>query len=189
LTNAFMEKAKNPPYFWIGADLIDKLLLGQMPVLSDREVRVANSGDGLTVFAWPLGFRSDDCKEAEFLNALMATFIHEVRGYNLKEFIGQATVVEGVRASLNSGALLFTSEGLLEELPATGADELLAKPHLVSILRAAALNHVGAWSTSIFVHSPARIGFSQSEQRLLVVALDGRTDEELADELQISISA
>jgi hypothetical protein len=189
LTDGFTEEAKKTPYFWIGAELIRKLLLGEMPVLSDREVRVANSGEGLTVFAWPLGFRSEDCKEAEFLNALMATFIHEVRGYNLKEFIGQATVVDGVRASLNSGALLFTCEGVLGELPPSGAEKLLAQPHLISILRAAALKHVGAWSTSIFVHTPPRIGFSQSEQRLLSTGLDGRTDEELAEELAISISA
>jgi len=189
LTDAFTAETKRAPYFWIGAEIIRRLLTGQTPVLSDRQVRAANSSEGLTVFAWPLGFRSDDCREAEFLNALMGTFIYEVRGYNLKEFIGQATVVEGVRASLNSGAVLFTCKGFLEELPASGAEELLAQPHLVSILRAAALKHVGAWSTSIFVHTPARIGFSHSEQRLLQVALEGRTDEELADELEISVSA
>ena len=189
LTDGFTAEPKKPPYCWMVAELIRTLLLGEMPVLSDREVRVANSGEGLTVFAWPLGFRSEDCKEAEFLNAVMATFIHEVRGYNLKEFIGQATVVDGVRAFLNSGALLFTCEGVVEELPPSGAEKLLAQPHTDFDLRAAALNHVGAWSTSIFVHTPPRIGFSQSEQRLLSIELDGRTDEELAEELTITISA
>jgi hypothetical protein len=189
LTDHFASEVKTPPYFWVGPELTRRLLQGEMPFLSDNEVRRANSGEGLSLFAWPLGFRSDDTKRAEVLNTFMATFIHEVRGYKLKEFIGQTTVVEGARASLNSGAVLLSPQGRFRELPVEGASELLAKPHIIQILRDDALKCIGAWSSSVFVYDPPFIGFPPSEQRLLLAALKGGTDEELSDELAISLSA
>lgn len=189
LTAAFASEATTPPYFWIGPELIRRLLQGEMPFLSDPEVRSSNSNEGLNLFAWPLGFRSDYMKKAEVLNTLMGTFIHEVRGYKIKEFIGQSTDVEGTRASLNSGALLLTNRGSFRELPVEGAAGLLTAPHIIHIRRESALKCIGAWSSSIFVYQPPRACFSPSEQKLLLAALQGGTDDEVSDELAISLSA
>jgi DNA-binding CsgD family transcriptional regulator len=45
------------------------------------------------------------------------------------------------------------------------------------------------WMSSLFMHVPPKMGLSQSEQRLLLAALRGGTDEDLSDELAISVSA
>jgi DNA-binding NarL/FixJ family response regulator len=119
----------------------------------------------------------------------MASFIELVRGYKLKEYIGQTTDVEGVRASLKSGAALLTRGESLRELPCDGADELLRSPTLISLVREQALRQVGSWSTAIFIYTPPIIGFSRSEQKLLLAALPGGTECEIAKELAISISA
>jgi hypothetical protein len=55
--------------------------------------------------------------------------------------------------------------------------------------RQLALSRAGSWIGSIFLNQPARFGFRPSEQRLLLTALRGGTDPELADELGVSLSA
>jgi DNA-binding NarL/FixJ family response regulator len=189
LTDEFTAEAKKAPFFWVGAELVRRLLLGERPFLSDDEVRIQNSREGLTIFAWPLGFRTEDSERVEFLNYLLGSFIELVRGYKLKEYIGQTTDVEAVRASLKSGVVLLTKDGCLRELPSEGANELLRSPTLISILREQALQQVGSWSTAIFIYTPPVVGFSRSEQRLLLAALQGGTEFEMAQELEISISA
>lgn len=189
LTDEFINEAKEPPFFWVGAELVRRLLNGKRPFLSDDEVRKQNSREGLTVFAWPLGFRTEDSQRVEFLNYLMGSFIEVVRGYKLKEYVGQTTDVEAVRASLKSGVVLLTKDGCLRELPVEGIEQILRCPTLLSIEREDALRQVGSWSTAVFIYAPPVIGFSRSEQKLLLAALRGGTESQMAQELEISVSA
>src|ERR1700739_2226753 len=189
LTDDFASAAKSSPYFWLGPAIIQQLLNGDSPLVSDKEFLCAGAGDGLTVFAWPLGFRNDYLRLPEVLNYVLGSFIQEISGYKLKEFLAQTTDVEGARTSLHSGAILLTSRGTYRELPVVGAQEVLLEPHLFVITRQSALQRVGAWSSSLFIDSEPKIGFSRSEQRLLSEALRGLTDEELTCELQVSLSA
>ena len=46
-----------------------------------------------------------------------------------------------------------------------------------------------SWISSLFFYVTPRIGFAPNEQRMLLAALRGGTDEELSDELAISLSA
>jgi DNA-binding CsgD family transcriptional regulator len=188
LNAEFVKKAKRSPFFWIAPTLIHELLEGNTPILSDTDVCRENALAGLTVFAWPLCFPRNQ-HSPEFLNYVMGSFISEIRGYKLKEFLGQTTDVEGARTSLHSGAILLTPGGPYTQLPAGTEDQLLLNPHLLVITRERALQKVGSWSSSLFIYSPPVIGFSRCEQRLLDQALRGGTDEELANELEISISA
>jgi DNA-binding NarL/FixJ family response regulator len=188
LNDEFVTHAKKPPYFWIAPTLMRRLLAGDTPILSDTEVCRANTLEGLSVFSWPLGFRQEHLLHPEFLNFLMSSFIHELRGYNLKEYLGQATDVEATRATLHGGAVLLTPNGHFNELP-RAEEHLLSQPHLLVISRDQALLQVGCWSSSLFIYRPPTVGFSRSEQRLLEEALRGGSDEELAKELEISVSA
>ena len=53
-----------------------------------------------------------------------------------------------------------------------------------------ALRHGASWVGSLFVnYAPPQFCFSRSEQRLLSLALEGGTDEELSDELCVSLFA
>jgi hypothetical protein len=51
------------------------------------------------------------------------------------------------------------------------------------------LSQLVSWTFPLFVYQPPQCGFNRSEQRLLLSALGGGTDEELAGALQISVSA
>src|SRR5712691_7486581 len=47
----------------------------------------------------------------------------------------------------------------------------------------------GTWIGSFFVYRPPQFGFRPSEQRLLLAASGGRTDEDITETLEISLSA
>jgi DNA-binding CsgD family transcriptional regulator len=189
LTEEFVARAKKPPHFWIAPELMRELLGGKQPHLSDLNIKADNSSEGLTVYSWPLGFRHEYLLLPEFMLFLLSSFLEELRGYKIREYLGQATEVEGTRATMNSGAILLTSRGRFSELPAGEEELLLSNPHLMVITREQALKHPGSWSSALFMYNPPIIGFSRSEQRLLEQALRGAPDEEVATTLKISLSA
>ena len=189
LADDFVHRAKQPPFFWIGPALVHDLLDGPSPIVSDDELLRSGALEGLTVFAWPLGFRPDYLLLPEVQNFLIASFMDEIRGYNLKEFLGQTTDLTGARVSLHSGAVLLTPDGVFTQLPPDADPHLLQQPHLFVISRQNALEKVGSWSSSLFIYSPPVLGFSRSEQRLLGAALRGLDDHELVSDLQVSLSA
>ena len=51
------------------------------------------------------------------------------------------------------------------------------------------MSRLGSWVGVLFLHEAPRFGFRPSEQRLLLTALSGGTDDELSDELGVSLSA
>jgi DNA-binding CsgD family transcriptional regulator len=71
-----------------------------------------------------------------------------------------------------------------EEIP-----ELFARPHVIGLTKELALERMGSWASNLFVHEPPRFDLRPSEQTLLLAALRGGSDEELADELGVSRSA
>jgi DNA-binding NarL/FixJ family response regulator len=48
---------------------------------------------------------------------------------------------------------------------------------------------IGSWVGSLFVYQPPQFDFRPSEQRLLLAALQGGTDDSLAETLGVSLSA
>jgi DNA-binding CsgD family transcriptional regulator len=59
----------------------------------------------------------------------------------------------------------------------------------MGLTRELATSRMGTWASTLFVYQAARFGFRPSEQRLLLTALLGGTDEDIADHLSISRSA
>ena len=67
-------------------------------------------------------------------------------------------------------------------------DEVFKRPHLFGLTRELARSRVGTWASSLFAYETPQCGFRRSEQRLLLAALRGETDQELACRLGISLS-
>ena len=65
---------------------------------------------------------------------------------------------------------------------------MVREPHIVGITRELALQQFGSWISSLFRYQPPRFGFTRGEQRLLLSALLGGTDEELSSLLNTSLS-
>jgi hypothetical protein len=67
--------------------------------------------------------------------------------------------------------------------------DFLMEPCIIGLKRENARTRLGSFAFFRFIYRAPQCGFNRSEQRLLLSALDGGTDEELADRLQISVSA
>ena len=59
VSDEFLREAKTSPHFWFGPELAKRVVRGDSPVLSSRQVCEANTGDGLNLMEWQMTFRGD----------------------------------------------------------------------------------------------------------------------------------
>jgi len=185
----FMQKLKTPPLVWADAELTRRIVAGASPLLSDKEVREANANGGLNLVVWQGVTRLEAFSRPEVNLVGVSAFVEQHRGFLLKEVLVQAIIKEQLLASLNGGALFLNSKACYVDSLDIDPDEALAEPNFYGITRELALSRIGTWIGSIFVYEKPCFNFRPSEQRLLLTALYGGTDEELAHELGISLSA
>jgi len=190
VTDDFLRELKTPPFFWIGPELAKRIVRGESPLLSDNEVSAANADGGLNLVLWHLSIDPEEAKRADVRMQVSGAFVECHRGYLLKEMIAlQATFPEEAQWIADSGSLLLeAADGKYVSFLSHDSGKMIAAPHVFGLTRQLALMRM-TWTTSLFLYEPPKSGFSASEQRLLLAALRGWTDEELSDELAISLSA
>lgn len=190
LSDAFVREMKAPPLIWVGPEIIRRVSCGNSPVLSDKQLAESNTQHGLNLFGWHGATSVENGNRVEVLNTFFGSFIELHRGFLIKEVLGQADSVGMVSAMSNSGGGYFDPklQRHVQSLPAS-PEEILSRPHLMGQTREMAI--AGAWlsGSSLFSWQPPQFGFRKSEQRLLTSALQGGTDEDLSNQLNISISS
>jgi DNA-binding CsgD family transcriptional regulator len=137
---------------------------------------------------WEGALRPQYLDRVEANAAIFAAFVELHRGFLLKELIANATTPQTLEGALRSGGLLVDTDGQYTDRIEKPLHEVLAEPHYLGLTRDLALCRFGTWIGSLFVYHAPQFGFRPSEQRLLLSALSGRADEELAAELAISLS-
>ena len=189
-THQFIQELKAPPFFWIGPELAVRVAHGQSPLLSDREVAAANGDGGLNLVLWQLCIDTKDTRRDEVRSQVSAAFFELHRGFRLKELIGlQASFLEELGWTMDGGAFFLSpANGSYVNTIDMSPDKILATPHVFGLTRELAHSRM-SWLSSLFHYDAPQICFSRSEQKLLSAALGGGTDEELSDELVISLSA
>src|SRR5260370_8604492 len=96
--------------------------------------------------------------------------------------------MENLEGAIRSGGLFFSPvEGRYVESLDRPLQEVFAAPFLIGLTRELAMARVGTWIGSLFVYQPPHFGFRPSEQRLLLAALQVRTDEALSTTLGTSL--
>ncbi len=189
VSNHFLHAVKTPPLLWIGPELASRIMRGDSPVLSDKEVRIANSVGGLNLVIWEACIRPEAAHRPDAYHASVASFVHYHRGFLIKELIGQVTSVKHLQVIVNNGGFfLNASNGRYMQSPIESPAELVMTPHIWGSTRELLIGRLGSWVSCLFDYKPPQLGFSSSEQRLLLCALEGGTDEQLADQLAISRS-
>ena len=189
--NEFIREIKTPPLRWIGPELARRVMGRDSPVLTDDEVRTANSGDGLNVLVWEAIVAPEFALESELFHLMVGGYVETHRGFLLKEMISaQAESVELLLGAVEAGGLYWNpAHQDYEKAPPDPAEIFAARPHLVGITRELELARRGSWVSTLFDYHPPRFGFSRAEQQLLQTALASfrGTDQELADALQLSV--
>ena len=190
VTDEFVRELKAGPLGWIGPELTQRALRGDTCFLRPDAVRKANSHGGLNLLVW--AGLACPAKPEDF-NAVamevMRSFWENHEGYWLKEILTQPNEIEPIRFTLNSGMAVW------DPLSATYKDGLspigeyhFQSPFLLAATRETSLPQIGSRTSMFFMNRRPKIFFRPGEQRLLLSALRGLTDEELADELTISLS-
>lgn len=191
----FVRELKAQPMFWWGPELAGRMLTGPSPVLSNKQVREANSFGGLNLVVWEGCFRPEFENVPEVARAMMEMFIEYHRGFLWKEVVGvQVESAERLKWMMMSGGLLW-DPGVGQYVSSVTAnhDEIISKPHLIGITRELENRDnkwAGSWVGALFHYRPPCFGFSPSEQRLLLLAVAGEcgTDTAQADALGLGVS-
>jgi hypothetical protein len=190
VSDEFLREVKTPPFFWIGAELTRRISRGHSPLLSDKQVRAANCDGGLNITVWEGAQNVRDMHRIDVSNSFFGTFIELHRGFLLKEIVGQGSTDETLAGLPRAGYLFISKvDGKYTETMDEPPRELIREPHVTGLSRELAPGVLGTWASTLFVYESPRFGFSPCEQRLLLAAQLGGTDEDLADELGISLSA
>lgn len=191
VSDDFLSELKTTPYFWVGPELVKRIIRGDSPLLSDAAFRDANSTVGLNLVMWHNTVHPKDMRRAEVGTPMMTAFEDHYRGFRLRELIGQADCLEQLHAMRNGGGFYFhRAENRYGNFPEVSALDFGNEPRNSGMSRDLAFSQGGSWVGSLFVYyAPPQFSFSRSEQRLLSSALGGGTDPELSDELGISLAA
>jgi hypothetical protein len=190
ISDEFAMELATPPFKWIGPELVNRCIRGPVPILSDAELRHANSTEGLNILVWPTGPRSDFENLQELFRGSQAVFFDAYRGFNIKRLQTQATHPLEMLMAVNSGGwylrdMASTPLQSFQEPP----ESIFLQPHLLEVTNQVAAERPGSWASLFFAYRKPMIGFTRGEQRLLSAALRGGTDRELSDLLGISLSA
>ena len=160
---------------------------GRRPFLTTKEIAEANAGDGLNLVVLHYGWCKDVAPEDMTPIQMVQTerFIYEHAGYATKEYIHEVFGAALRDFLLASGMRLtrdYREDAWHEALAKVSEDDW---PYLFAFGEEA--SRAGSL-TSLFRSKGARprFGFSPGEQRLLLLALEGRSDDELADALDLS---
>ena len=191
----FLRELKTPPHFWSGPELTRRIMRGESPLLTGKQLREANSRDGLNLVCWETCMGPEYEGHGEVQRYLMSAFIQEHRGYLWKEVISsQSWIPDHLDFVLKTGGCLWDplAGGYTSTLREDPSD-IVSKPHIVGITRDLELKRqrdwAGSWVGGLFDYHPPMLGFNRSEQRLLSCALPGATDEQLTEMLEVSLPA
>jgi hypothetical protein len=187
----FVRELKTQRQFWFGPELAKRVLNGNSPVLSDEEVREANSGEGLNELVWETLPQQSFAQRTEIYHLMGAAYIEIHRGFRLKEMItSQAESAQRLQWALDAGGLYWDPKAAcyVKSLK-KGVEEFAREPHIVGITRELEFARPGSWVGSLFDYHPPRFWFSASEQRLLIRSISDRTETNavLAKELGVSL--
>jgi hypothetical protein len=187
----FVREIKAPPLVWVGPELTRRVTGGDSPILTDDEVRDANSGVGLSEIVWAGTGIPEFEQTRDFYHLMLGAYVEAHRGFLLNELISaQAESVEQLLGGVEAGGLYWNpARQNYAKAPPEPAEIFVARPHLVGITREIELARRGSWISTLFDYRPPRFGFSRGEQQLLLTALTSfqGTDQELAGALHLSI--
>jgi DNA-binding CsgD family transcriptional regulator len=189
--DSFIQELKTSSSFWFGPELARRITTGESPVLSDREVCAANSGEGLNLLVWERALSQDAENAPAIFGRMVEAYIEVHRGYFLREMVtAQAESRETLQWAIDAGGLYWDPQHKEYVKSVPNIRTAHNKPHIVGLTRDLEWQRLGSWVGILFEHRPPRFGFSRSEQKLLGLALEGDrgTDEELAEQLGVSLA-
>jgi hypothetical protein len=193
VNESFLQEVKTARRFWVGPELVKRIMRDESPLLSDAEVCEANSTNRLDLLVWHNTVHPGDLRRPEVGPPMMKAFAAGVAGFQIRELFAQADCLEHLHGIRNSGGHYFHCsegpEGRYGEFPDLNHQNFGVEPRNTGLSRELAATQHSSWVGSLLLCGSPQIGFTRGEQRLLLLAMDGGTDEELRDLLKVSLTA
>ena len=157
---------------------------GKSPLLDLDRIRSENSGSGLHLYIAYTGWCEPPLtvEEAYLVRTYMnQEFAKLAQGYNFREVLIEVVGDESLRRAISAGFYLRTDFAAHFE---TAPPPSHLHPYLLSVTREEAMRVDGSLLAHTFAYSPPRFFFSLRDQELLLYAMTGSSDEEIAALLQ-----
>ena len=170
---------------YLDAALYERILRGSSPVLPPKQIAEANSGEGLNLVVLNFGLREYDLSKPATQRVVQmgsAAFYALHAGFRLKTILNE---VFGMPAADYMKAGGFRLE--IASSADASSNAASSAPYLFVLRRAWVQPGVIDTLSSLFYPPPPQIGFSPSEQRVLVHALLNESDAEIARRLGLSL--
>jgi hypothetical protein len=185
----FVREIKTLPQFWVGPELTRRVIKGESPVLTDKQLHEANSRAGMNLLIWEGCAMPGYEAYSELPRYMMGATIEVHQGYLWKEIVAMhPESVDRLNHTLNTGGFLWDPiAGSYAATVSKDPHAIVSTPHIVGVTRelerSGRGNWSGSWIGALFDYQAPILGFNRSEQRLLCCALSGATDEQLAETL------
>jgi hypothetical protein len=169
------------------ATILADLLDDRRPLLTLDEIRRANAGEGLTLAVFPVPLRSlawDDPLLVQLRKLAPQAFVRSCGGYRLQSIYYEVFTDEAA-AYLQTGGYRLLHD--FSALAGTGFLGPSSRARMLRLTRADLPPGAMSMATQMFDPPPARLGLTLAEQRVVLRALDGASDRELAETLGLSI--
>lgn len=154
----FLLDMKKPPHFWVGPELTRRIMSGESPLLTGKELREGNSRGGLNLVCWESCVRSEYEANGDVQRYMVSGFIETTRGYLWKEAIAlQSWSSEHLDFILKTGGYLWDADagGYTSQLSKT-LGEIVVEPHVLGItreleLKSPLVGELAGWEPSLTI--------------------------------------
>jgi hypothetical protein len=183
----FVQKYLANPHPGLAAEVYERVLGGQSPLLSQREIRAANSDQGLHLIMLHFALRNPDLQDAsvqQLMVAVNAAFFFFYGGYRLTSAMQE---VYGRQAAeyMEAGGFHIVSDFS----DGRASKQRDTDPYLLLLRKDQVQPSVVNPLSFLFYPVPPRIHFSVAEQKLLELALLNESDLEISEGLGVSLDA
>lgn len=83
VSDDFLQESKTSPMFWVGAELVKRIAAGKSPLLSEIEVRDANSTERLNLLMWHNKCHPSDMRRGDVVTTIFTSAEQYMRGLRL----------------------------------------------------------------------------------------------------------
>lgn len=188
VSDAFMREARAGLEPFLIPRLIEREMEGKSsPILRRNQIARANAGEGLNgIILHSPALQAPAPDHYAIRICLKDSFIWAHRGYRIREGLQEVwdeTELQWIRAfqHLRSDfAAYYEKPG--RQIPAH-------RPYLYGVTAEETLANPSSLAAPVFLYNPPRFQFPRGAQDLLAGALDGETDNALAEALHVSLAA
>ena len=156
VSDDFASELATPPLKWIGPELVNRCIHGPVPILTDAEVRQANSTSGMNILVWPTAPRADFENLPELVQGGQSLFFETYRGFNIKRLQVQASHPVEMAVAVNSGAwCLRAGDAVHFRTLEQPAEVAFLQPHMLEVTKEMAARQPGTWVSLLLTLSQA----------------------------------